>query len=60
MKALTVTGVTANNKVWDGSTNAVLNLAGATLVGVIGNDDVTLDAPVLPGRLPTAPSARGR
>ncbi|HEY6891225.1 MAG TPA: YDG domain-containing protein, partial [Solirubrobacter sp.] len=40
---LTVTGITANNKVWDGTKNATLNTSGATLVGVIGTDNVTLN-----------------
>ncbi len=39
---LTVTGVTANNKVYDGSASAALNLSRATLVGIFGSDDVTL------------------
>jgi len=40
---LTVTGITANNKVYDGNTTATLNTGGATLVGVIGLDNVTLN-----------------
>jgi hypothetical protein len=40
---LTVSGVTANNKVYDGTTAATLNLGGATPVGVESGDDVTLD-----------------
>ncbi|HEY6891604.1 MAG TPA: YDG domain-containing protein, partial [Solirubrobacter sp.] len=39
---LTVTGITANNKVWNGSTAATLNTGAATLVGVLGTDNVTL------------------
>src|SRR5260370_1076845 len=35
-------GVTANNKVYDGTTVATLNLGGATLVGVVSGDNVTL------------------
>src|SRR5207245_2608687 len=42
-KGLTVTGVTANNKVYDGATTATLNLGSATLVGVISGDSVTLN-----------------
>ena len=34
-KALTVAGITANNKVYDGTTTATLNTAGASLVGVV-------------------------
>ena len=40
-KGLTVTGTIAADKVYDGNTAAALS--GATLVGVVGNDDVTLD-----------------
>ena len=40
---LTVTGITANNKVYDGTTDATLDTTGATLVGVVAGDDVTLD-----------------
>ncbi len=39
---LTVTGITANNKVYDGNLAATLNLGGAALVGVLPGDDVTL------------------
>jgi hypothetical protein len=42
-RSLTVTGITANNKMYDGTTNATLNLAGAALQGVVGADDVTLN-----------------
>ena len=42
-KGLTVTGVTANNKVYDGTTTATLNLSGAALSGVSGGDTVTLN-----------------
>ncbi len=37
---LTITGVTANNKVYDGTTSATLT--GETLSGIINSDDVTL------------------
>jgi hypothetical protein len=40
---LTVTGITANNKVYDGTTTATLNLASATLKGLISGDSVTLN-----------------
>lgn len=40
-KELTVTGVTANDKIYDGNTDATLNLGGASLVGVVGADDVS-------------------
>ena len=40
---LTVSGITASNRVYNGGTNASLNVSGATLVGVIGLDNVTLN-----------------
>ncbi|HEY3550828.1 MAG TPA: PxKF domain-containing protein [Gaiellaceae bacterium] len=42
---LTVKGITANNKVWDGTPTATLNTGGASLVGVLGSplDNVTLN-----------------
>lgn len=42
-KVLTVTGITANNKTYDGNTTAVLNTGSAALSGVIAGDAVTLD-----------------
>jgi hypothetical protein len=41
--SLTVSGITANNKVWDGTTTATLNTGAASLVGVLGTDSVTLN-----------------
>ena len=41
---LTVSGVTANNKVYDGTTAATLNTAGAAPQGVFSGDTVTLAA----------------
>ncbi len=41
-KSLTVSGITASDKVYDATTNATLNTSGASLVGVIGLDSVTL------------------
>jgi trimeric autotransporter adhesin len=40
---LTVTGITASNKVYNGNRSATLNTAGATLVGVLPGDNVQLD-----------------
>ena len=40
--SLTVTGITAVNKVYDGGTTATLNTNNAALVGVNGGDQVTL------------------
>ena len=40
---LTVVGIEASNKVYDGTTNATLNVTNAALVGVASGDDVSLD-----------------
>ena len=40
---MTVTGITASNKVYDGTTDATLDTSGATLVGVATGDTVTLE-----------------
>ena len=42
-KALTVTGLTATDRVYDGTTNVTLN--GGKLVGVIAGDDVSAEMP---------------
>ena len=41
--SLTVTGITASDKVYDGTTSATLDTSSATLAGAIIGDDVTLD-----------------
>ncbi|MFN8458297.1 MAG: YDG domain-containing protein [Anaerolineae bacterium] len=41
--SLTVDGITADDKLYDGNTSATLNTTGAVLVGVVPGDDVTLD-----------------
>jgi gliding motility-associated-like protein len=40
---LSISGITANNKVYDGTTSANLNIGNAVLVGVLTGDDVTLE-----------------
>ena len=40
---VTVTGITAQDKVYDGTTSAELDISQAVLSGVEANDDVTLD-----------------
>ncbi|WP_130618625.1 YDG domain-containing protein [Dyella amyloliquefaciens] len=40
---LTIIGADANDKVYDGTTTATINTSGASLSGVLGNDDVTLN-----------------
>jgi len=44
VKTLTVSGVTASNKTYDGTTAATLATSSASLVGVEGGDTVTIDA----------------
>ena len=48
---MTVTGITAANKVYDGTTAATLDTSSADLVGVVGGDDVTLDVNAAHGDL---------
>jgi hypothetical protein len=40
---LTITGVTANNKIYDGNTQATLNLSSSALIGILGSDNVTVN-----------------
>ncbi len=42
--ALTVSGVVANNKIYDGTTNATLNFSNATLANILSGDVVTLNS----------------
>ena len=53
-KEVTVSGITANNKPFDGNTVATLNFGGATLVGVISPDIVTLNTVGATGAFATA------
>jgi hypothetical protein len=43
-KALSVSGITADNKVYDGTTAANTSTAGAVLSGLVGGDTVTVSA----------------
>ncbi len=43
-RAVTVSGVTASNKVYDATTAATVNTGSASLVGVLGGDAVTFDS----------------
>ena len=42
--ALTVSGVVANNKIYDGTTNATLNFSNAVLATIVSGDVVTLSS----------------
>jgi filamentous hemagglutinin family protein len=51
---LTIGGVTANSKSYDGTTAATLNDGSATLNGVLGSDNVTLSSSGAAGQFVTA------
>ena len=59
-KGLTVTGITASNKVYDGNTTATLNTASAALVGTVTGDDVTLNAAGAAGAFADADVGTGK
>src|SRR5204862_1911110 len=59
-KGLTVTGITANNRVYDGTTAATLNVSGAALVGVVGTDNVNLNAASAIGTFASKTVATGK
>ena len=42
-KTVTVSGITASNKVYDGNTSATIETSGAAISDIVGNDDVTID-----------------
>ncbi|MEI6378216.1 MAG: YDG domain-containing protein [Candidatus Falkowbacteria bacterium] len=58
-KALAVTGITANNKTYDGNTAATLNVGSAALVGVISGDTVNLNTGAATGTFATASVGTG-
>ena len=55
---LTVTGITASDKVYDGTTGATLDTCGATSVGSVAGDDVMLDVIVPQAHSRTPAQAR--
>lgn len=57
---LTVTGITVNSKVYDGNRTATLDTSGATLVGVIPGDSVSLDTGSYTATFDTATSTTGK
>ncbi|MDD1652588.1 MAG: YDG domain-containing protein, partial [Methanomicrobiales archaeon] len=56
---LTVDGITADSRTYDGTTDAILSLGGATLVGVLGSDDVTLETGSAQGTFVTRNAGTG-
>jgi hypothetical protein len=59
-KELTVSGITANNKAYDGNTTATLNTGSALLVGVVSGDDVSLDTSGAIGTFDTPSAGVGK
>ena len=57
---VTVSGITANNKGYDGTTAATLNTAGATLVGVVSGDQVTLNTASATGQFDSPDVGTGK
>jgi hypothetical protein len=47
--SLTAAGIGANNKIYDGSTNATLNFSNATLATILAGDTVTLNSAAAKG-----------
>ena len=41
-KKVTISGITANNKEYDGNTNTTVNASGATITGKVDGDDLTV------------------
>jgi hypothetical protein len=58
--ALTVSGITAANKVYDGNNTATLNTGNAALVGVLANDVVTLSTAGATGTFATKTIGTGK
>jgi len=58
--ALSVVGITAENKVYDGTTVATLNLDGANVIGVVSGDEVTVDASGVAGAFSDAEVGTGK
>ncbi|MFL5934786.1 MAG: YDG domain-containing protein, partial [Gaiellaceae bacterium] len=59
-KNLTVNGITASNKVYDGNTSATINSSSASLVGVVTGDSVTLNTGSASGAFLTKTVGNGK
>lgn len=57
---LTINGVTASNKVYDGTVSATINTSGATLQGVSGGDNVTLGISLATGVFTSKSAGTGK
>ena len=58
-KGLTITGMTASNKIFDDSDSATLSFSGASLVGVVGLETVTINSSGASGSFSTADVGTG-
>ncbi|QHW33875.1 S-layer homology domain-containing protein [Paenibacillus rhizovicinus] len=59
-KPLAVTGITARNKTYDGKTTAKIDVGTAALTGIVGTDDVGLDASAAAGEFADRKTGRGK
>src|SRR5262249_32045815 len=59
-RGLTVSGITAADKVYDATTTATINAGSATLTGVLSGDTVTLAAASAAGRFVTKTAGPGK
>ena len=59
-KSLTVSGITAEDKVYDGTTDATLQIGAAVFSGMIGGDDLTIDTGALVGSFSDKNAAAGK
>src|SRR6516164_5886226 len=59
-RGLTVTGITAADKVYDATTTATINANSATLAGVLSGDTVTLGAASVTGAFATKNAGTGK
>ena len=57
---LTVVGITAQNKVYDGTAVATLNLESAMVIGIVSGDDVTVVASGVAGAFSDAEVGTGK
>jgi hypothetical protein len=57
---LTIVGITAQNKVYDGTTVATLNLDGAIVFGILSGDDVQVVATSVAGAFSDAEVGTGK
>ncbi len=58
--ALTVSGITASNKVYDGTTSATIYVTNAVLTGMLSNDTVTLNVAAAKGAFATKSAGVGK